>query len=125
MSVAEACLSLYELTGDSAFLEGIWRWAAVAVGGSPGRKGTWAYAESYGRCIHFLTRAGLRLGEDRLLADARALADEAVDRLWEDGMFQGRPDSHLYESVDGVGFLLLALMFEESRRAIGMHGFGF
>ena len=43
----------------------------------------------------------------------------------ENEMFQGYPDNHVYESVDGVGFLLLALMFVESRRAIAIHGFGF
>jgi len=37
-------------------------------------------------------------------------ADEAVMRLSENGWFQGSPGSHLYESVDGVGYLFLALM---------------
>ncbi len=125
MAVAEACLSLFELTGDRCFLDAILRWAAIAVDGSPGGKGTWAYAESYGRCIHFLTRAGLQLGEERFLADARALADEAVARLWDNGMFQGYPEDQVYESVDGVGYLLLALMFTESHCAPKLHGFGF
>ena len=125
MSVAEACLSLYGIAGDQAFLQGARRWAVAAVETRPGRGGTLAYAENYGRCIHFLTRAGLLLEEDRHLADARTLADEAVDCLWEDGMFQGYPGEHLYESVDGVGFLLLALMFLDSRGAINTHGIGF
>ncbi len=37
-----------------------------------------------------------------------ALADEAVDRLWDNGLFQGYPGSQVYESVDGVGYLMLA-----------------
>ncbi len=126
MSLAEACLLLYQRTGgDSALLEDILRWAAVVVEDRPGSRGGWAYAENYGRCIHFLACAGLELGEDRLLSSAFALADEARDHLWENGMFQGYPGSHVYESVDGVGFLLLALMLAESRRSIDMNLYGF
>ncbi len=59
---------------------------------------------------------------------------QAVDRYMDaflsscvadNGMFPGYPNSHVYESVDGVGFLLLALMFLEGRREIAMPGFGF
>lgn len=125
MSVAESCLSLYTLTGESAFLDGIGRWAHIAVMGSPGQTGRWAYAENYGRCIHFLTRAGMQLDDERLLANAMHLADEAVDRLFEHGMFKGYPLGNVYESVDGVGFLILALMLLETRRTIKMYGFGF
>lgn len=125
MSLAEACLSLYRITADSTFRDSIGRWAAIAVQGSPRQTGTCAYAESYGRCIHFLTRASRELGDERLLADARSLADEATDCLLENGMFQGYPGGHVYESVDGVGFLLLALMLLENRHAIKMNGLGF
>ncbi len=124
-AVAEASLSLYILTGESTLRDHVLRWADLVVGTRPRQTGTWAYAESYGRCIHFLTRAGRRLGEDRLLADARSLADEATDCLLENGMFQGYPGDHLYESVDGVGFLLLALLLLETRQEINMHGCGF
>ncbi len=125
MSLAEACLSLHQLSGDSTFLEGVRRWAAIAIEDRPGRHGTWAYAESYGRCIHFLTRAGLQLGEERFLADAQVLADEAGERFFANGMFQGYPSDHVYESVDGVGFLMLALMSLETRQSDNSHGFGF
>jgi hypothetical protein len=107
-AVAEACLSLFQITGEDIFLESVHRWADLAITTSPERTGRWAYAESYGQCIHFLARAGRELKEDGLLDGARALADEATDRLWDDGLFQGYPDSHIYESVDGVGFLILA-----------------
>jgi hypothetical protein len=113
---AEACLSLYRRSGEEAFLDHARRWANLAVDTSPGTTGSWAYAESHGRCIHFLTRAGLALEDDRLLDDARDLADEAVDRLWNNGLFAGYPGDHLYESVDGVGFLLRALMFLQTRQ---------
>jgi hypothetical protein len=68
------------------------------------------YAEQYGRCIAFLARAARALGERRYVTLARQLADEAVVRLPENGWFQGSPDSHLYEAVDGVGYLFLALI---------------
>ena len=125
MPLAEACLSLHTLTGEAVFRDAIHRWARVAIDSSPGRTGKWAYAESYGRCIHFLIRAGLQLNDEQLIAGASRLADEAMDRLFEDGMFQGYPDGHVYESVDGVGFLFLALMFLETRRDLNLHGFGF
>lgn len=125
MAVAEACLTLYERTADEAFLAGVQRWAALAMTTRPSQTGGWAYAESYGRCIHFLTRAGRLLGDEQFLADARALADEAVSCLWQNGMFQGRPASHVYESVAGVGFLLLALLYVEEPCAIRRSGFPF
>lgn len=115
-SAAEACLSLHRLTGDHAFREDIRRWAALAVATAPGRTGRWTYAENYGRSIRFLARAGLALEDEGCLNDARTLADEAVARLWENDLFQGYPESHLYESVDGVGFLIQAFLLLETRR---------
>ena len=125
MAVAEACVSLYLLTEEALWLEGIRRWAASAINNSPARTGRWEYAENYGRCIHFLARAGLQLGEEQFLVDARSLAEEAIESLWENGMFQGYPSGHIYESVDGVGFLMLSLLFLQTRRPLNMHGFGF
>ncbi len=125
MALAEAGLTLHALTGDAVFREATERWARVASTTSPARTGGWTYAENYGRAIHFLARAGLQLHDDRLLAAASALADEAVARLAADGMCQGYPDSHLYESVDGVGYLFLALLLLETRRDPPLHGFGF
>lgn len=42
-----------------------------------------------------------------------------------EGMFQGYPGDHLYEAVDGVGFLLLALLYLETGRHPDMLGSGF
>jgi len=125
MPLAEACLSLCAPAGEQLFADAARRWARIAVETSPGRTGRRAYAESYGRCIHFLARAGLQLEDRQLLAASSALADEAVECLYEDGMFQGYPGSHLYESVDGVGCLLLGLMLLETRREPDLQGFGF
>ena len=50
-------------------------------------------------------------------------ADEAVMRLSENGWFQGSPGSHLYEAVDGVGYLFLALIeLETGDSAAGWGG---
>ncbi len=125
MALAEACLSLHELTGEDLFVRAVRRMCRITVETSPGRTGRWAYAESYGRCIHLLVRAGLALEDPDILAAASGLAGEAVDRLWEDGLFQGYPGSHLYESVDGTGYLLLALMLLDTRREPDLQGFGF
>lgn len=125
MALAEASLSLHTLTGEQVFLDAVRRWARIILDNSPGRTGKWAYAESYGRCIHFLTRAGLQLDEKPFIAGASQLAEEAASVLCESGMFQGRPDTHVYEAVDGVGYLFLALMFLETRREPDLHGFGF
>jgi len=125
LAAAEACLELHERTGDDAFLDAARSWARVLVAYRPQRAAEWACADSYGRGVHFLTRAGLQLAEPRVVADAGVLAEEAVAALWKDGMFQGYPAAGVYEAVDGVGVLLLALLFLQSRGASGRQGFGF
>ena len=125
MAVAEACLSLYGLTGGQTFVDAARRWARVAVDTRPGRTGGWTYAENYGRCVHFLARAGRELGDRSLLSNALVIAEESVASLYESGMFQGYPGGHVYESVDGVGYLCLALMSLETGRETNLQGFGF
>lgn len=121
-AVGEACLTLHARTGDDAFAQGARRWAAIITASSPPDD---AYGESYGRCIHLLHRAGQHFADDALTAAARRLADEAVARLYVDDMFQGFADSHLYESVDGIGYLLLALLRLDRGDDVELHGFGF
>lgn len=125
MAVAEAALTLHALTGEPVFLEGVRRLAGMAVATCPERTGQPAYAESYGRCIHFLARAGLQLGDDGLLADASRLAADARRQLLQNGMYQGLAGLGLHEAVDGVGYLLLALLLLETREAGDLYGFGF
>jgi hypothetical protein len=109
MAMADSCASLHQQTGDPLFKEGLRRWAEI-VRRSPRSERESAYAEQYGRCIAFLARAARALEDDRYLSTARELADEAVLRLVENGWFQGYAGSHLYEAVDGVGYLFLALI---------------
>lgn len=125
MNFAEACLGLYSATGEETFLEGVRRWIGVVEKQSAPGGIRPSYAENYGRCIRFLTRAGAALGSREPLELAARLADKAADRLYENGMFQGFPDSHVYESVDGVGYLCLALIALEHPEAEDYAGFGF
>lgn len=109
MEMAAVCLVLFRQTGADRFREAVERWAEIACRGEPSER-TVAYAGQYGKCISFLLMAAEHLEEPRWRDQAQALAGEAVDRLYENGWFQGYAGSHLYESVDGVGDLLLALL---------------
>lgn len=74
----------------------------------PGRTGT--YADHYGRTISFYLHLYILTGEEVFLRDAQTLADEAVAKLYYKGLFRGHPAKPYYEAMDGVGFLLYALL---------------
>jgi hypothetical protein len=104
---AETCLDLWRLTGEPVFGEACDRWADAIVASLPANNGQGAYAEHYGRCIHFLWRLGR-------VPQARALAGEACHQLWDGGLFRTHPGEHRYDAVDGPGWLLLALLALET-----------
>ena len=123
MPFAEACLELYCHTKDEAFRTASERWAEIIISNMPARNGLGAYAEHYGRCVHFLWRCGKLLSNDLYSQSASELAKEAIDVLFDNGMFRGHPGEHRYDAVDGVGFLLLALMAlgtDEEPEMLGM-----
>jgi hypothetical protein len=81
------------------------------------------YAANYGRAISFFVHLYRATGEQIYLDLAEKLAEDAVQKLFvktelkgDDGqirsygIFKGHPAKPYYESVDGVGFLLLALL---------------
>ncbi len=122
---AQAYAYAYQLTEEPIFLTTAERFAAwikktpagtpeVAnawyddYSHGPGRKGT--YAGKYGRTISFLLHLYVVTGERRYLGDARALADTAVEKLHHNGLFRGHPAKPYYEAMDGVGYLLYALL---------------
>jgi len=74
----------------------------------PGREGT--YADKYGRTISFLLHLHVLTGGRGHLDQARALADEAIAKLEHKGLFRGHPAKPYYEAMDGVGYLLYALL---------------
>lgn len=125
MAFAETCLSLLKRTNNHVFEEAVLRWVAIVREDTPANGGKGGYAEHYGRCIHFLLGAAWLLDRNDLEAQARDLADEAVAVLFSNEMFRGHPGEDRYDAVDGVGFLLLALLALDSGQPLDLMGFGF
>jgi uncharacterized protein YyaL (SSP411 family) len=122
---AQAYAYAYELTKDPVFrttAERFAAWIRKSPPGTPeaantwyddyskgpGRKGT--YAGKYGRTISFLLHLYVVTGERQHLDDARSMADMAIEKLHHKGLFRGHPAKPYYEAMDGVGYLLYALL---------------
>jgi len=122
---AQAYVYAYHVTGDPDMLtaakrfaewikktppgtietEGTW-YSAYSEG--PGRKGT--YAGKYGRTISFFLHLYVVTGEREYVDAARSMADAAIAKLYHKGLFRGHPAKPYYEAMDGVGYLLYALL---------------
>lgn len=122
---AQAYVYAYHLTGEPDMLTAAKRfaaWISKTPPGTfetentwyrsylegPGRQGT--YAGKYGRTISFLLHLYVVTGEREYMGDARALADTALEKLFHKGLFRGHPAKPYYEAMDGVGYLLYALL---------------
>jgi hypothetical protein len=125
MALAEACITLYNHTKEPEFLDGIHKWIQVIQSNPPDQESQGVYAECYGRCIHFLVRTSRELQRPELEIQAQHIAQQAANALYENEMFQGYGEGHVYESVDGVGFLCLALLYLESQDALDFLDFRF
>ena len=68
------------------------------------------YAGLYGRTISFFLRLHDLTGDDQYLDFARQVARESLSKLYYQGLIRGHACKPYYESVDGVGYLLLALL---------------
>ena len=68
------------------------------------------YAENYGRAISFYVHLYRAANDEKYLRLAEGLAREAIDKLYENGLFKGHPAKPYYEACDGVGLLLWALL---------------
>jgi hypothetical protein len=127
MAFAEACVELYRRTKAPRYREAVERWAGVVKrhpAPTTARDGKGAYAEMFGRAIYFLADAGVTLSQPEYTAEARELAGAAVDILFAHGMFRSHAGEDRYDAVDGVGYLLLALIFLETGRKPDLLGFG-
>ena len=124
MPFAECCLALYKATGREEYATACRRWAEAVRNELPARGGVGAYAEHYGRCIHFLLGCAEALGDGESSRLAEQVADEALDTLWAHGLFRGHPGEDRYDAVDGVGFLALALIQLATGDAIDLMGTG-
>lgn len=127
MPFAEACLDLWELTGDERFAEGVRRWLGHLRGSLPARQGRGGYAEHYGRCLHFLLRAANTGFVPDAVALAERVAQDALGQLWCEaaGMFRSHPGEDRADAVDGLGILFLALLEWETGRPPDLKGFAF
>jgi len=124
MPFAESCLNLYLLTGKEIYREACWLWANQIHASLPARSGKGGYAEHYGRCIHFLLAYKEVFGEPLVYDLAIDLCDEAIEFLFAQDMFRGHPGEDRYDALDGVGFLLLALIRLHTDEEPEMMGLG-
>ncbi|MFO7946613.1 MAG: hypothetical protein R6V19_07355 [Armatimonadota bacterium] len=130
LAMASACVELAaaaEQADEPAepFDSAICRWADIVREETPPPDAKGGYAEHYGRAIHFLTTAGRQRGCPEYIELAQSVADDAVDTLFTHGMFRTHPGEWRYDAVDGVGFLILALLELESDQPIDLQGFHF
>lgn len=126
MCLAEACLTLYQQTGGREFQTAVERFAKFIALSTPANGGKGAYADQYGRCIHFLARAAEVLDEPALFEQAIGLAREAIKHLHSEqaGMFRSHPGEERCDAVDGMGILFLALMKLQTGKEPDTMGFG-
>ncbi len=125
IATAQAYAYAFRVTGDEGLLTAARRWAELIRREWPPRRcaepswyGTytrhWAphgtYAEMYGQTLSFLLDLHGTTGERQYLEFARTVARESVARLYYRGLFRGHPAKPYYEAIDGVGFLLRALV---------------
>ncbi len=68
------------------------------------------YAGKYGRTISFFIHLYALTGEQKYLGLAKKTANEAISKLYYNGLFRGHPAKPYYEATDGVGFLLYSLL---------------
>ncbi len=130
---AQASVYAYEMTrsnvidGDPELLAIALHWAEVIQRNLPPRTGSrWkheleqaipgvretggTYAENYGRAISFFVHLYRATGDAKYLKLAEGIGREAIDKLFDKGLFKGHPAKPYYETVDGVGLLLFALL---------------
>jgi uncharacterized protein YyaL (SSP411 family) len=124
---AQSTVRAYELTGDPELLAAATHWAGAIEQELPVKLGTrWgpellsampelattggSYAEDYGRVISFFTHMYNATHDSSYLRIAEQVGQDAVDKLYVNGIFRGHPAKPYYESTDGVGVLLDALL---------------
>jgi hypothetical protein len=122
---AQAYAYAYQICHDPLFLKTAERfadWITQCPPGSQETEQTWyreysekfghqgTYAGKYGRTISFFLHMFMITREDKYLGEAKALADRAIAKLYHKGLFRGHPAKPYYEAMDGVGYLLYALL---------------
>ncbi len=133
LSAAQAAIQAYELSGsskaerDPELLAIAKRWASVIENAMPAHTGRrWkeelensmplskklggAYAEDYGRAISFFVHLHQATGKKHHLDLADQLAEDSVRKLFHNGLLKGHAAKPYYETTNGVGLLLYALL---------------
>jgi neutral ceramidase len=134
LDAAITCVLAAQMTGDDSLIEASERWAKFIERGLPAgpcQNDTWydafareqaqqgAYADHYGKAIQFFLGRYNLSGQEHYRKLARSVADDAIRKLFHNGLFRGHPAKPYYESIDGVGTLLMALLELESTVAVG------
>jgi hypothetical protein len=122
---AQAYAYAYHLTGDSTLLttaKQFASWISKTPPKSIETQNTWyteystgfgqegTYAGKYGRAISFYLHLHILTDDPQYLDGAQTLANEAIEKLYFKGLFRGHPAKPYYEAMDGVGYLLYALL---------------
>lgn len=124
---AQSTIRAYELTGDSALLTAAEHWGNAIQQQLPVKLGErfgddllaampelantdGSYAEDYGRVISFFVHLYQATDDISYLHVAEEVAGDAVDKLYVNGIFRGHVAKPYYESTNGVGVLLDALL---------------
>lgn len=122
---AQAYACAYQHTADPEMLKAARRfadWISKTPPGSEKNENTWyrdyslgpgcrgTYAGKYGRTVSFYLHLFLLTGERNYLAEAHRFAHTAVQKLTYRGLLKGHPAKPYYEAMDGVGYLLFALL---------------
>ncbi len=122
---AQAYVYAYQLSGDTDLLqtaEHFAKWIANVTPGTIETKDTWyrkysknegmqgTYAGKYGRTISFFAHLYVLTGNKKYNDLAHRYASMAIEKLFVNGMFKGHPTKPYYEAMDGVGYLLYALL---------------
>jgi hypothetical protein len=127
LMAAQSAIRAYELTGDPELLTAAQHWASSIEQELPVKLGRrWApellaampdlattggsYAEDYGRVISFFVHMYNATDDASYLQLAEQVGQDAIDKLYVNGIFRGHPAKPYYECTDGVGVLLDAML---------------
>lgn len=115
----------YQISKDRTFLvtaERFAKWIADTQPSTMMKERTWyeefsrafghqgTYAGKYGQTISFFVHLYVLTKKEEYLKLAQGMADEAIEKLYYKGLFRGHPAKPYYEAIDGVGYLLYAML---------------
>jgi len=122
MPFAESCLKLYQLTGKKQYQSATYRWLTAIKNDLPAWDGKGGYADLYGRVIHFLLGGYEAFSDERFRILAQDVAEEAVSRLYADGMFRTHTGEDRYDVADTFGLLAASLIWLDTGEEPDMMG---